>query len=195
MMGVDEQRRARAMPAEHFEQSAICGLAQSESAAAFRQASPQNSQSTESIDDLLRNHRLAVDGDRIDLLAAELPQFLDPLRRPRHRARNRETASSLRFKNRPKKSPLANPTSARRSPSSSSASAICFSRFVAAIGSQLYPFSQNQAETGLGCHLAEVVIMPPDFSIAGIPSQGGVNGFADRCVARLARGSICFAAC
>src|SRR5437899_1924605 len=81
MMGVDEQGRARAMPAEHLEEPAISGLAQTDSATAFRQAGPQHSQSPKPIHDLLRDHCLAIDGDRIDPLLAELPQLIDALRR------------------------------------------------------------------------------------------------------------------
>ena len=75
MMGVDEQGRARAMPAQHFQQPAIGRLAQPAPAAFARQARPQHAEPTKPIDDRLRNHRLAIDCHGVDMLGQKLPQF------------------------------------------------------------------------------------------------------------------------
>src|SRR5688572_29534461 len=74
-MRIDEQGRAAAVPAEHFEQAAVARLRQLEAAATLGEARAQNSELSQSADDIGRDLRIAVDGYGIDLAIAKLPQF------------------------------------------------------------------------------------------------------------------------
>ena len=75
VMRIDEQRRAAAVSAEHFQQPAVGGLRQLQPAARFRQARAEHAELAQAGDHRLRNFRLAIDGDRIDVLGAEPTKF------------------------------------------------------------------------------------------------------------------------
>src|SRR5947208_15474220 len=83
MMGIDEQRRAAAVAAEHFQQPAIRSLRKAQTTAIARQASAEYSQPAKSRNHRLWNLRLAIDRHRIDLARAEFAQPLGQLGRRR----------------------------------------------------------------------------------------------------------------
>ena len=79
VMRVDEQRRAAAVAAEHFDHPAIGDLAEPAAAEFAGQAGAQHAELAQPVDHALRDLGVAVDRHRVDVLAAELPQLGDLL--------------------------------------------------------------------------------------------------------------------
>src|SRR5689334_13494535 len=76
MMSVYEQRRARTVAAEDFEQPAVLRLRQPTAAVFFRNARAEHSELAETVDDALGDYRFAVDRNWIDFRLAVGLQFV-----------------------------------------------------------------------------------------------------------------------
>ena len=133
VMRVDEQRRAAAVAAEHFQQAAIRRLREAQAAAVLGQAGAEDSELAKAGDHALRNLGLAVDRDGIDFAARRTAAAARPGRSSPDRAQRRDRAAAGRPGYWPKNRPLTKPTCCSRSPRISSASASCFSRSGAAM--------------------------------------------------------------